>query len=559
VQIHLKLRRFLSIFEQIDFLSEEISEGVGLTASEIESVRLRIAEVTTNSMDAYNYFIRGRECQEKWYHEDARRFLEKAVQLDSTFAAAYGWLGYVNALLGDINAMNSAYDKAKTLEFRATEKERFWIDLGYAHFIEQDPQKTFSIMKHMAKKYPTEKRIHHYLGMYYRSRKLFSEAIEESIKAIELDPNYGEAINMLAYIYTDMGKYDMAIKYFNNYALVSPRDANPYDSMGELYFKMGKLDDAIAKYKAALEVKPDFGSEYRIAYIYALKKDYLEAMKWINQYIAKAKSSSRKAEGYYWKGFYYYWLGNLELSFENFLKVEKLAEEIGNVCLKASIALVKGWIYYDRGEIEQGRKHFKSYYNLRIQNHPTYTPLYKTEYTFYMGLMDLERGRIDSTKSRLAEMKDILSEINLRWKDQITFYYNLLYAEVLCAEDSLEKAIVVCKKTSLFEISMVDSDFMLSYNIPFIMDVLARIYLKEEELDKAIAEYERLITFDPKSKDRRLIYPIYHYRLAKLYDQTGQSEKAIKEYEKFLEIWKDADKDLPELIDSQKRLAKLKE
>jgi len=33
-------------------------------------------------------------------------------------------------------------------------------------------------------------------------------------------------------------------------------------------------------------------------------------------------------------------------------------------------------------------------------------------------------------------------------------------------------------------------------------------------------------------------------------------EKAVGELEKFLELWKDADKDLPELVDAKSRLAK---
>ena len=81
---------------------------------------------------------------------------------------------------------------------------------------------------------------------------------------------------------------------------------------------------------------------------------------------------------------------------------------------------------------------------------------------------------------------------------------------------------------------------------------------RKGELDKAIAEYQRLITFDPDSKERRLIHPKYHYSLTKLYQEKGSSIKAIEQYEKFLEIWKDADEDLPEPIDAKKRLAKLK-
>jgi hypothetical protein len=49
-----------------------------------------------------------------------------------------------------------------------------------------------------------------------------------------------------------------------------------------------------------------------------------------------------------------------------------------------------------------------------------------------------------------------------------------------------------------------------------------------------------MITFDPKSKDRRWIHPLVHYRPAELYDQTGQEEKTKASYRKFLKFWNDA-------------------
>jgi len=88
--------------------------------------------------------------------------------------------------------------------------------------------------------------------------------------------------------------------------------------------------------------------------------------------------------------------------------------------------------------------------------------------------------------------------------------------------------------------------------------VLARAYQKKGELDKAIAEYERLIIFDPASKGRCLIHPKYHYRLAKLYEQKGWKGKTIEHYEKFLSLWKDADPGIAEVEDAKERLAALK-
>jgi tetratricopeptide (TPR) repeat protein len=79
------------------------------------------------------------------------------------------------------------------------------------------------------------------------------------------------------------------------------------------------------------------------------------------------------------------------------------------------------------------------------------------------------------------------------------------------------------------------------------------------ELDSAIQEYEKLITFDPGSQERRLIYPRFHYRLAMLYEQTGQDDKALQHYRKFLTLWKDADPGLPEVADARERVAGLKD
>ena len=85
----------------------------------------------------------------------------------------------------------------------------------------------------------------------------------------------------------------------------------------------------------------------------------------------------------------------------------------------------------------------------------------------------------------------------------------------------------------------------------------AQAYIKSGKLEQAIAEYERLTTFDPDSKDRRLINPRYHYRLAKLYEEKGLKAKALERYEKFLDLWKDADEDWPQLHDARARLASL--
>jgi serine/threonine protein kinase/Tfp pilus assembly protein PilF len=551
-----------SILErQIDNLSREISRGIGLSESKIDSTERPIADVTTTSMDAYNYFLKGRENYEKYYYNEARQFLEKTIKLDPNFAVAYLWLAWTYKMLGDTKAKNEAYEKAKTLSEKATDKERLYIDAGYAQEIEKNEDKRIRILKEIVKKYPKEKQAHYNLGIHFWNKKLFSDAISEYSKALELDPNYGSALNGLGYTYADMGNFEKAIEYFRKYASISPGDSNPLDSMAEIYFQMGKLDDSIAKYQEAIEVNKDFFEAYwRMAYVYALKENYQEAMEWIDRLIGKAPSPGIRAEGYLWKAFLHYWTGCLDQALSDLRQASNLAEGVGNKFGQAYSAWMEGWICYDKGEMELSRNQFTRWFDLIIEHPASYKPspplqFYSAEHEFFLGLVDIKQGRIDAAKSRLAEIKSLLPEIDSIFKNWMTFFdYGLLNREVLLAEGFLEKALSTHEKALTPEIPYMHSWIILLYNTPSPRDVLAKVYQRKGDLDQAIVEYEKLITFNPNNKERRLIHPKYYYRLAKLYELTSSRNKAIEQYQKFLDIWKDADPGIPEVEDARKRL-----
>lgn len=547
-----------SILEkQIDELSRNISRGIGISEQKIGAAQPRIAEVTTSSMEAYNFFLRGRDDFDKFYYDDARKFLEKAVELDPKFSVAYLFLAQIYYMLRNDQAMKEAYENAKKYSEKATEKERLYIEASYATAVENNEEKRFRLLKQIAEKYPDEKRVHYELGLYYHyNRKMFSEAIAEYNKALQLDPSFGVVLNSLAYVYADSGNFEKSIEYLEKYASVSPGDANPLDSMAEVYFKMGKLDEAIAKYKEALEVKPDFyQSISRICYIYALKEDYTEAVKWTEQLMARAPSPLIGTGGLLWKNFYLFWLGVHRQSLSQFDLLVEERKSAGDEEAALGTDWIKSWIYYDRGEVELGQKCMDSYFDYFRKKYPAYVSDFSVEYSFYFGLVDLKSGRIDSAKSRLAEMESLLPKVQPFLRNIAKSWRDILEGEMLLAENDPDRAIAFFQSAADQEIPNFSN--IISYNIPFHKDGLARAYLKKGEKSKAIAAYEQLVVFDPMSKSRLLIYPRYHFQLAKLYEDKGLREKAIVHYRKFLEIWKDADKDLPELAEAKKRLADL--
>ena len=95
-------------------------------------------------------------------------------------------------------------------------------------------------------------------------------------------------------------------------------------------------------------------------------------------------------------------------------------------------------------------------------------------------------------------------------------------------------------------------------NLPFQADFAARVFAKKGETDKAIAEYERLVSPDPGVRKGALIHPFSRFRLAALYEANGAPEKAAEQYEAALKVWKNADPGLAEVSIARKKLAAIK-
>ena len=543
---------------QIDQLSRDISRGMGLSERIAQSATLPIVEHTTTSMDAYNYYLRGLEEYDRFYISDARRFFLKAIAIDTGFAIAYARLGKANFLLGNTADAVAACESARRHAQQATIKERMAIEAIHANYVQHDRLKCINLLEEIIRLYPKEKEAYFMLGQLENGRAHPEVAIQNFKKALELDPAYPDALNMLAYVYSDGGNYEEAIECLKKYASLQPGHANPFDSMGELYYRMGRLDDAIAKYKEALEARPDFfPSRASLTYIYVLKGDLEEARRSTRALLALARSGEWSAEIQCDRALISYVSGERRQAARLLREAAALTDTAGDFALKAACEWTAGWIQFDRGDFNGCMDSFRRFLDCRMKSDTSLASATVARYHYAAGRVDIQRGRIDSAKIRLA----LIRSLPKPWRYEVQFVVDdrcdQLYAEVLLAEDSVEHAIAVFRNMKPRPMPTFATIPYIYYNFPFDRDFLVRAYTKRENFDEALVECERIAAFDPSGLERRLIHPRYVYLLATLYERKGLTAKAVGEYRRLLEIWKYADTDLPEFADTRKRLASL--
>jgi tetratricopeptide (TPR) repeat protein len=95
----------------------------------------------------------------------------------------------------------------------------------------------------------------------------FAEAAKAFARAVELDPQNADAMNNLACTYGEMGEnLDEAVKLCNRAEELFPaRKAYFLDTLGTVYLKQGKRNEAVAAFGAALAATTDREKSLRTA------------------------------------------------------------------------------------------------------------------------------------------------------------------------------------------------------------------------------------------------------------------------------------------------------
>ncbi len=311
--------------------------------------------ITTNSPEAKKLFMKGLELYENLREEEARDYFSRALEKDMDFALCHFYLA-------DIATSAIEYQThlkmAVALAKNVSEGERLLIESLRA-LAENNPERAIELRKRLVELYPRDKRAHRFLGYLYRERD-DRKAIEEFLKAIEIDRNYAPAYNNLGYAYRRLGEYEKAVAAFKKYLRLLPEEPNPYDSIADLYTKMGRFEEAIQYYKKAVKLSKAFAfSQRKIGENYIFMDRYEDARNAIREALELEASPSGRVNTYlmYAASFLY------ESKIDDALKAAEKALQFAKASnlpeWQAETSLFRARLYIEKGELDKAGEEIK--------------------------------------------------------------------------------------------------------------------------------------------------------------------------------------------------------
>ena len=286
-----------NIFTMVDNLSRKIKNDLQIAFEKTESSR-GIAELTTNSLDAWKHYSSGVDLLNRYQVNEAMPHFDRAIALDSTFIAAYLKLCPLYLRLDKRGQAYKLFEKLQTIQEKATAQERYQIDILAARF-NNDAKAFIATLKEWLKKYPDDRDANYMLAALYAQWYNIELAIKYFNKVLEIDPKYKIAYNRLGYAYAEIGDFSKAISTLHKYKELAVDEHNPYDSMGDVYRWFGDFKNAEKHYKKALTLNENFAASWaNLARLYFEKGNYQKALKTYKKYLQKARDDFTISDAY---------------------------------------------------------------------------------------------------------------------------------------------------------------------------------------------------------------------------------------------------------------------
>jgi TolB-like protein/tetratricopeptide (TPR) repeat protein len=460
----------------------------------------RLEEVTTSSLEALRLYTEAEHAQLREGNNDkARRFLEQALALDSTFAAAWRKLTVVSGPSGPPDAI----DKAFRFRAHATPVERLVIE-----------------------------------GTYYTVRGGPRQAEAAYLALADLE---GSPSTNLAFINMRLRQFARADSFYRAVIVRYPENAPAYEGLIStlLLLRNGDAADSVAALaRQRLPKAP--GITLRAMLVSCFRERYTECERGLDSLAASAPPSySRAALTNLFN--LARMRGQIARAEQLFLKDTRAMSD--NV--RATVALLH------RAEIDIAIRHQPKVALQRLDS-LGFVPPGGTDFMPWVASLYAQAGNPVSARRILAMWNAAVPD-TARAESQLA-NLRATEADVAIAEGRVPEAIA--------DIMAADKvgDAPRGPDAELLPLAMARVYERAAQADSAIAWYERFLKAPrrPVSVIDALWLGHVYERLSMLHEAKGNASAAAQSLQKFIDLWAEADQELqPRVAAARERLKSL--
>jgi tetratricopeptide (TPR) repeat protein/TolB-like protein len=532
------------VFALVDELSERIRTALDVTR--LPTAR-PVKDVTTSSLIAYELYVKGLDAWHNRRWSDARTIFEEAVRVDPTFALVHAQLAILLERLGE--AAVAATHRGQVMKHldRLPERQRLLTEAKQAS--ETNNEQAIALLERLLERYPDEEEAYDLMVHTYGASRdpAVSQRtlalMERWARAIP-GPGSGHFHNHYGYTLIDHGLFTEAEREFRAYIRVSPDEANPYDSLAELFLMTGRPDQAIELYDRALRINPLFGPSYfGRAYAHAMRGRYDQAIATMSKLEEIAPRSGlpwpqilltsaliRSRAGRYREADDY-----AARSLQYAGETRDAASEIDAYLVRAVLAFERGRYGQALDAVRKAEAAVQRLSQGAMRNRRLALA------AFVAGIVKARTGGEAEPSAQPAADK-----LERAWQHALTGEFALASRDFAAADRAFRLAehdVPPNFGTSLAFVALAN-------NLPF-RDGLARVVSAQGDHETAIARYRRLNQPDVTTKWTSIVEPRFVLAIARLADRAGDRETARAEYARFVEFWKGADPRLPEIAEAR--------
>ncbi|MGC2108209.1 MAG: tetratricopeptide repeat protein, partial [Candidatus Korobacteraceae bacterium] len=487
------------VLDALGSAATKLRSELGESLSSVQKFDVPIKQATTSSLEALKIYSLGMRVWNEQGETQAIPFFTKAIELDPDFAMAYCRLGQIYGILDEGSKAGEYLTKGFQLRDRVTETEKYNISAQYYLNVTGESEKAKQVCELWTQSYPRESEAYLNLGYIHSVFGNYEKAIEETVEALQRDPDSSIGYANLIQGYAYLNQFDKAKAMYQETVRRKLDNGGPHAYMyGVAFLERDQAGmESQAKWAADKPGVPDVLLSYQSdteAFFGRLGK----ARELSQRAVQSARQNGQKETAAEWQ-----------------MNGALREAEFGN----------------------PGRAHTLAMVSIQDAQAPAALALARS-----------------GDSARAQKLADELQKQNPLDTVIVNYWLPTIRAAIEIDRNNPSKAIQFLEAATPLEMGGVtDMEFGC---LLYPLYLRGQAYLLLHQGAEAVTEFRKFIDH-PNLAANNPLFVLAHLGLARAYAQQDQRDKSRAAYQEFFNLWKDADPDIPILKEAKAEYAKL--